>query len=372
MNNTITTTDFGGPGAPPISDPLLRWLRVWLFMLAAMVLAMVVVGGATRLTHSGLSITEWRPVDGILPPLGDADWQDLFAKYQQIPEYKIENKGMTLAEFKPLFWWEWSHRMLGRVVGIVAAAGLIGFLSQRSIRQRYWKRLAAIFALGALEGAAGWYMVASGLKDRTDVSQYRLALHLGIATLIMGLTLWTALGVGRRRASPANLKTVAGVMAALLAIGIYKQILLGAFVAGLDAGLAYNTWPLMDGRLIPAGVRLMHPVWLNLFENPITVQFNHRLGAYAVAIFALINHIVLWRRGNERLVPSAALVLTAVLLQVGLGIWTLLAVVPLPLGLAHQVMAMLVLASAIVHLHRVLSVEDTAQVLAFPSSSETA
>ena len=330
----------------------LHWLRLWLYALAALVLCMVVVGGATRLTHSGLTITEWKPLIGAIPPLSEADWQALFAKYQQIPEYKQVNFGMTLAEFKPLFWWEWSHRFLGRFVGLVAGLGLLWFLAVPAIRQRYWKPLVGIVALGALEGFAGWYMVASGLSVRTDVSQYRLTLHLGLATLIMGYTFWTALGVGRERAQVGS--GFASGLAVALVAAVYGQILLGGFVAGLDAGLTYNTWPLMDGRFIPHGLHAMKPLWANPFENPVTVQFDHRVGAYLVALLALFNHLSTWRSGVARLLPSATLVLTAVLAQVALGIWTLLAVVPLHLGLAHQFTAMLVLAAAVIHLHRVV------------------
>ncbi len=328
-------------------------LRLWLYALAALVLCMVVVGGATRLTHSGLTITEWKPLVGVIPPLSEADWGALFAKYQQIPEYKQVNFGMTLAEFKPLFWWEWSHRFLGRFVGLVAGLGLIYFLAIPDIRRRTWKPLVAIFALGALEGFAGWYMVASGLSERTDVSQYRLTLHLGIATLIMGYTFWTALGVGRGRRGVATWRGPAG-LALLLVAAVYGQILLGGFVAGLDAGLSYNTWPLMDGRFFPHGLRLMKPLWANPFENPVTAQFDHRMGAYGVAALALVNHLWIWRAGPARLLPSAAMLLTIVLLQIVLGIWTLLSVVPLHLGLAHQFLAMGVLAAAVWHLHRVV------------------
>jgi heme a synthase len=339
--------------ATPLPDDaaMYRWLRLWLMALAGLVVCMVVVGGATRLTHSGLSITEWRPVDGVIPPMSDADWQTLFGKYQQIPEYQQLNKGMSLAEFKPLFWWEWSHRMLGRFAGLVAAIGLAVFLSNAQIRVGLWKPLVGIFALGSLEGAAGWYMVSSGLQDRTDVSQYRLALHLGIATLLIAAILWTALGAGRGRTGWSGLSKLA---IALLA-AVYGQIILGAFVAGLDAGLSHNTWPLMDGRLIPHGLKAMTPAWLNPFENPLTVQFDHRMWAYAVAGLALINHLAVWRFGSQRLLNTASLLLCVVLVQVGLGIWTLLAVVPLHLALMHQVTAMAVLATSLWHLDRTLT-----------------
>jgi heme a synthase len=327
-----------------------RWLRLWLFALAALVAGMVVLGGATRLTQSGLSITEWQPVDGVIPPLSTAGWQAMFEKYQQIPQYKLLNKGMTLDEFKPLFWWEWSHRMLGRFIGLVAATGLIVFLSFGQTRRRYWRPLVGIFALGALEGAVGWYMVASGLQERTEVSQYRLALHLSIATLIIAAALWMGLGVGRSRGG----WTALSKLALGLAAAVYLQIILGAFVAGLGAGRAYNTWPLMEGRLIPHGLRLMTPIWLNPFENAVTVQFDHRMWAYAVACLALANHLAAWRSGSERLLASASLVLCLVLAQIGLGIATLLMVVPLHLALTHQLMAMAVLAATLWHLDRTM------------------
>jgi len=343
------------------SNANFRWLRLWLYALALLVLCMVVVGGATRLTHSGLTITEWKPLVGVIPPLSETDWRALFSKYQQIPEYKLLSPSMTLAEFKPLFWWEWSHRALARFVGLVAGLGLLWFLAIPDIRQRYWRPLVGIFSLGALEGLAGWYMVASGLQDRTDVSQYRLTLHLGIATLIMAYTFWTALGVDATgvgplsaagRAIPKRSEPSVAALAALLVLSVYGQILLGGFVAGLDAGLTYNTWPLMDGRLIPHGLHAMKPLWANPFENPVTVQFDHRMMAYLVALLALFNHMSTWQSGASRLLPSAALVLTMVLVQVALGVWTLLSLVPLPLGLAHQFTAMMVLAAAVFHLHK--------------------
>ena len=335
----------------PANLPVLGWLRAWLVALAGLVLCMVVVGGATRLTESGLSITEWQPLDGVVPPLSDADWQTMFAKYQQIPQYKLLNKGMTLGEFKPLFWWEWSHRMLGRFAGAVAGIGLVAFLCFADIRRRLWLPLVGIFALGGLEGLVGWYMVASGLQTRTDVSQYRLALHLGIASLLISLLLWTGLGVGRKRGGWSDFAK----LAALLVLAIYAQILLGAFVAGLHAGLFDNTWPLMEGRLIPHGLKAMTPLWVNPFENPVTAQFDHRIWAYGVAGLALVNHLRVWQAGSERLLTSASALFCLVLVQIGLGLWTLLWMAPLPLALAHQVTAMAVLATAVWHLDRTLT-----------------
>ena len=354
MTNISAHTVSGPAGT---SWPALRKLQLWLFALAALVLCMVVVGGATRLTHSGLTITQWNPLMGAIPPLNAADWDVLFAKYRQIPEYQQLNNGMTLVEFKPLFWWEWGHRLLGRFIGLVAGLGVLYFLLIPEIRRHYWRAIVGIFALGALEGLAGWYMVMSGLQDRTDVSQYRLTLHLGIATLIIGFALWTALGVGRNTRSAVSGAPAALAWLALALVGaVYGQILLGGFVAGLDAGLSYNTWPLMDGHLIPHGLRTLAPRWTNLFENPIAVQFDHRVGAYGVALLALVNHLMVWRKADAQLLASAAAVLTLVLLQIGLGIWTLLAIVPLPLALSHQLLAMAVLGAAIFHLHRTVRV----------------
>ena len=323
-----------------------RAIGAWLLVSALLVLAMVVVGGATRLTHSGLSITEWQPIVGTIPPLSEADWQAAFAKYQQIPEYKVLNQGMTLAEFKPLFWWEWSHRLLGRLVGVVFLVPMLAFAWLGSIGRGLWPRLIGLFALGGLQGAAGWYMVASGLVDRTDVSQYRLALHLGLAVLILAAIVWTALDVLRGNANGQS-RGRWGIALALVIL-VYIQILLGALVAGLDAGLTYNTWPLMDGRLVPPDAFSLQPWWLSAFEDVPTVQFDHRMVAYAVVVLAVMNVLVV---SPTRLTAWVLLVL--VLAQVGLGIWTLLEVVPLHLALSHQLLAMLVLLAAVVHLHTV-------------------
>ena len=240
-------------------------VRAWLIVVALMIVAMVVVGGATRLTHSGLSITEWQPIHGVIPPLNQAEWQEEFAKYQQIPEYQQLNKGMTLAEFQGIFWWEWSHRLLGRLIGVVVLLPLIFFWATGRIEPRLKPRLVALFLLGGLQGAIGWWMVKSGLSVRTDVSQYRLATHLTFAALILAYTVWLARGLapsplsGTRR----RLRGVAGLLVGLT----FLQIFLGGLVAGLDAGLTYNTWPLMDGTLVPSGLFLQSPWWRNLFEN---------------------------------------------------------------------------------------------------------
>ena len=349
------------PGRAPDAAPALatlapygRAVQLWLYAIAGLVLAMVIVGGATRLTDSGLSITEWKPLLGAIPPLNEADWQDAFHKYQQIPEYKLINRGMSLAEFKAIYWWEWAHRFLGRFIGVAffvpfAVFGLIG-----AIPKGLMPKLASIFLLGGLQGALGWYMVMSGLSERTDVSQYRLSAHLALAVLIFGAVLWTAFGLGRRAereraAPPAMLKAGAVV----LVLGVFLQIILGGFVAGTDAGLSHNTWPLMDGALIPDGLGAMQPWWRNIFENVMTIQFNHRMMAYAIALLVLAQTVLALRfpLGGVRL--TALLLLAAVAAQVALGVATLLMQVQIHVALAHQAGAILVFALALRHLFRV-------------------
>jgi cytochrome c oxidase assembly protein subunit 15 len=329
-------------------------VRVWLLAVAALVLAMVSLGGATRLTGSGLSITEWQPIMGVVPPLSDAAWQEAFDKYRQIPQYEHVNRGMNLAAFKAIYWWEWTHRFVGRLVGVGFLLPSLYFLAMGRIGRPLMAKLAGIFALGGLQGFIGWYMVRSGLAARVDVSQYRLALHLSLAVAIFGALLWVALtlvptGLNRARAQPFRLQAEAAGIVAL----VFLQIAAGAFVAGLRAGAGYNTWPLMDGRLIPQGLDAMSPWWANLFENALTVQFNHRLLAYVLAIAALWHLWSLLRGPSDGSTRVSALVLAgAVFAQVGLGIWTLLAHVPLALGLAHQAGAVAVLGVALWHLHR--------------------
>jgi len=336
-------------------------VRVWLYCIAAMVLAMVVVGGATRLTDSGLSITEWKPIVGMIPPLSAADWQDVFEKYKQIPEYTQVNEGMSLAAFKAIFWWEWAHRFLGRMIGFVFALPFAVFWLRGRLSQQTMRKVLGLFALGALQGLAGWYMVKSGLVERIDVSQYRLALHLALAVLIFGLTMWTAFQLAVQRQST---KLIAKVTRAqsngsrVIVAAIFVQIILGAFVAGMKAGLAYNTWPLMDGQFIPDGLGIMTPWALNLFENAMTVQFNHRMMAYGVAILVALHAISVIRTGdNQRIVKSVMVLAIAVLAQIALGIMTLLAQVPLNLALAHQALAVIVFALALWHRHRIWQAE---------------
>jgi len=331
-------------------------VRLWLFSMAALVLLMVAVGGATRLTGSGLSITEWQPILGVIPPLTDADWHGAFEKYRQIPEYRFVNKGMSLAEFKAIYWWEWSHRLLGRLIGVAFVLPLAAFWLTGALPRRLGLPLLGLLSLGAVQGFIGWYMVQSGLADRVDVSQYRLALHLSLAVLIFGLLLWIALGLGPEAKRPLHPITAAQKAFAVgLVALLFVQIVLGAFVAGLKAGLTYNTWPLMDGGLVPVGVLAIEPWYLNLFENVATVQFSHRVAAYVVVLAALWQAMALSRAGADgRLQTSAWILLAAVAGQAALGVWTLLSVVALPLGIAHQVGAVVVFGIAVWHLYQAI------------------
>ncbi len=319
-------------------------IRLWLLVIAFLVFCMVLVGGAVRLTDSGLSITEWQPLLGAISPLTEADWALAFEKYRQIPEYALVNKGMSLEDFKFIYWWEWSHRLLGRLIGIAFLLPFLFFLFKGYLTRPLVIRLSVIFILGGLQGALGWYMVASGLSERVDVSQYRLAAHLVLATAIFGAIIWVALGLGRQRRS---LREVRPWFAAALVALIMMQVGMGGFVAGIDAGMGYNTWPLMDGRLIPNGLWVMNPAWRNFFENALTVQFCHRLIAYFIAVCVAI---YAWR---HRSTPPLAL-LVVVAAQITFGILTLLHQVPLSLALVHQGGALVLLATALWNLHMLL------------------
>lgn len=338
-------------------DPA-RPLRLWLYAVAILVLAMIVVGGATRLTDSGLSITEWQPIIGAIPPLSDAHWNEAFDKYKQIPEYHQVNKGMSLEAFKAIYWWEWSHRFLGRFIGVAFAIPLFVFWLLGRIPRGFAHKLLGVLALGGLQGAIGWYMVKSGLVDRVDVSHYRLALHLGTAFLILGLLVWLAEEL-RPADDSIRLETVAVshvTMARALVFLLFLQVVLGALVAGLKAGLTYNTWPLMDGRFIPDGLLTLSPWWLNVFENVTTVQFDHRMVAYAVFLLALWHLVQIKGSDDGRVIVSSTLLLAAIAAQIGLGIRTLLLAegeIPIGLGLAHQGGAAVVFAISVWHLHRI-------------------
>ena len=327
-----------------------RAIRLWLLAVAALMLVTLVVGGATRLTESGLSIVEWKPVTGVLPPLDAAGWQAEFAKYQTIPQYRERNAGMSLEEFKTIYWWEWSHRVLARLIGGAFLIPFLFFLWRGWIEPSLRPRLWTIFGLGAALGAVGWWMVASGLADRVSVSQYRLAFHLTLACAIFAVIVWTAQGLVARApiAAPPRIRIGALTLLALVVLQIY----LGALVAGLRAGLIYNTWPLIDGALVPESSRLFFetPLWRNLFENTLTVQFDHRMVAYALWALAVLHAADVARtvRGGAALTGALTLA-SAVTVQAALGIVTLVHLAPLGLALAHQAMAIVVLTIAVVH-----------------------
>ena len=324
-------------------------IRVWIACLAALVFAMVVVGGATRLTQSGLSIVEWKPVTGVVPPLSQGEWQAEFDKYKTIPQYRELNRGMSLDEFKTIFWWEWSHRLLGRALGAVFLLPFLFFLWRGVIDRRLAGALLGIFALGAFQGAVGWWMVSSGLTERVVVSQYRLAFHLTLACLIYAALVATADRYGAQAPQTPAPRRI-GLTAAGLAALVIAQIYLGALVAGLHAGLIYNTWPLIDGALVPPGLLFDQPAWRNFFENALTVQFDHRVVAYGLVAVAFFHAVDVWRNVDGRALRIGAAALAAVVCaQAALGIVTLLMVAPLALAMLHQAMALLVLTVATLH-----------------------
>ena len=333
-----------------------RAVALWLLACCALVFAMVVVGGVTRLTHSGLSIVEWQPIVGAVPPLDDREWEETFAKYKLSPEFRLSNPDMTLAGFKSIFWWEYGHRLLGRLVGAIFLLPFAYFLWRRAIpRPLAWK-LAGIFALGGLQGAVGWYMVKSGLVDDPRVSSLRLAAHLGLALLIYAGMLWIALGLlsGNRGQTPLpatrNAEPVPGLMMARGFVAlVFAMVLSGALVAGIHAGLAYNTFPLMDGAWIPPEVLSIEPLWKNFVYNMATVQLVHR----ALAVVIVVLSVAMWWRVHaDRAAPLAAcrwsqVLLAAVALQVAAGITTLLLRVPVSIAALHQAGAVLVFTCAL-------------------------
>ena len=336
-----------GSAAPPH----LRAIRLWLLGIAGLIAAMVLVGGATRVTESGLSIVEWQPVTGTLPPLSADAWQSEFDKYRTTPQYRHLNAGMSLADFKTIYWWEWAHRLLGRVIGAAFLLPFLFFLWRGWVTSRLRARLWSIFALGALQGAIGWWMVASGLVNRVEVSQYRLATHLILACVIFAAVVWTLQGLAGRPAvaAPSRLRVSAAGLLALVLVQIY----LGALVAGLRAGLVYNTWPLIDGAFVPdtGSLFAITPAWRNLFENALTVQFDHRMVAYALWALAVL-HALDAARSRSGAFTGALGLAAAITVQAMLGIVTLVHVTPLALALVHQGMALAVLTLAVVHAQR--------------------
>ncbi len=375
MNATSSTASAGSATLRVPDRRAPRAVAIWLLACCMLVFAMVIVGGVTRLTHSGLSITEWQPIVGALPPLSPAQWDEAFAKYQATPEYRQVNRGMSLGAFKSIFWWEYAHRLLGRVVGAAFALPLVWFFARRKLPSGLAPTLVAIFVLGGLQGALGWYMVQSGLVDDPRVSQLRLAAHLGLALLIFAAMFLLALSLMRAPAGrspagdrlirdssenenhvsypqksrvPAFAETTTLFRFALFIVAlVFVQALLGSLVAGIHAGLAYNTFPLMNGRLVPPEILSLTPWYRNFADNMATVQFDHRMIAWLLAL--LIS--VFWFRARSgeppRVKAAAWLLLAALLLQIALGIATLLLVVPVPLAAAHQAGAALLFAAAL-------------------------
>jgi cytochrome c oxidase assembly protein subunit 15 len=327
-----------------------RAVALWLLAICALLALMIIVGGATRLTDSGLSIVEWRPVTGAVPPLSEADWLAEFEKYKTIPEYAHVNFGMSLAEFKTIYWWEWGHRFLGRLIGIAFLVPLIFFAATRRIDRPLGLKLFGLFILGGLQGALGWWMVSSGLSERVDVSQYRLAAHLGLALILFAAMIWNALDLVLSRAKGPRHPLAPFAIALLL--GVYAQMILGAFVAGLRAGRVYNTWPLMEGRFVPEAYFTGAPGPSDLFESMAAVQFNHRVGAYA--LFAAAFAMMIAAR-KTALAPQARMLFAAVAMQAVLGVWTVVAGTPLALGLAHQAMALIVFGASLYLAHGSMS-----------------
>ncbi|MCB1405949.1 MAG: COX15/CtaA family protein [Rhodobacteraceae bacterium] len=321
-----------------------RAIRAWLWLLFGMVVAMIAVGGLTRLTDSGLSITEWRPVTGAMPPLNAADWQIEFDRYRQIDQYRLVNQGMTLGEFQVLYWWEWGHRQLGRLIGLVWAVGFAWFWLRRQIPTGWTTRLLIPGVLGGVQGAIGWWMVHSGLQEgMTAVASYRLATHLGLAFVILGVLAWYAFLLGRSESALLQARRAREGKLFSMSTGLmhfaFLQILLGALVAGIDAGRGYTDWPLMGGAVLPPGMFDLEPVWRNLFENDGTVQFIHRVSGYLLAVFG----VVVWARGRRSsfAVTRKAFhwVLGAMAAQIVLGIVTVMHGAPVALGLSHQLLA---------------------------------
>ena len=329
-----------------------RYIRFWLLGLMALVILMIEVGGLTRLTDSGLSITEWRPVTGAVPPLSAAVWDSEFAKYKEIPEYKLQNEGISLADFKIIYWWEWGHRQLGRVIGLVWALGFGIFLFKRQIPTGWTIRLLIIGLLGGFQGAVGWWMVASGLSgSMVDVASYRLATHLGIAFVILGFISWYALELGltesnlikQRRGRNKRIYNLATV---LIILG-FLQILLGALVAGIDAGSAYTDWPFMAGGFFPPDLFAMEPFWRNFFEDPGLVQFMHRIAGYLLFGFGVFLWLVTRQIGNKSVSFAFKIVLGFMILQVTLGVITIVYSAPWYFAILHQFGAVLLWLAAI-------------------------
>ena len=357
MTQVFTSQTLAESAAQPRSRD--RAVGIWLLVCAAMIFVMVLLGGITRLSGSGLSIMEWKPLMGALPPMSTAEWERVFALYREIEQYKNINAGMTLPEFQGIFWWEYSHRLWGRLIGLVFFLPFLWFLVRGYLRKAPGEKslapkLAAIFLLGALQGGIGWYMVASGFEDRDSVSQYRLVLHLGLALLIYALILRAAFDLLRPRPLPGDasaarpLRRHAIVLLALIAV----ELVLGGLVAGLHGGLIYNDFPLMNGDWIAPDVFGRSPWWINPTEDPVTAQFLHRIGAALITVTLLWLVARIWLSALPEAVKArSGILLAALVLQVALGISTLVLMVPLPLAVAHQGGAVILLTATLYTLH---------------------
>ena len=334
------------------SDKWMDPVAIWLFVCAALVFTMVVLGGLTRLTHAGLSMVDWRPITGWLPPLDQAVWQATFEEYQRFPEYQKRNLGISLNEFKSIFWFEYLHRLLGRIIGIAFLMPFLWFVVSKRIGGRLAFWLTALFCLGGLQGVVGWWMVKSGLVDQPDVSQYRLAVHLGLAVAIYGLLIWTALSIVFQYKDKRTATVGAYYGSACCLVIVFITMISGALVAGLDAGFAYNTFPTMNGQWIPDHLFAQSPWYINITENTITVQFDHRwLAISTVAGIA----VLCWRSRNLEMSRIARWALHGLggvaILQLLLGIATVVLVVPIPIAISHQAVAMILFTFAVVATH---------------------
>ena len=337
----------------PYQDLNDKLIARWLFICALVIFGMILLGGVTRLTDSGLSMVEWNPLMGIIPPLSQYDWQELFLKYQQFPEYQKINLGMTLGEFKVIFMYEYLHRVLGRLIGLLFFIPFVYFYFTRRISPQLLPKLLLMLFLGGCQGLMGWYMVKSGLIDVPHVSQYRLTAHLGLAIVIYSLIIWTALGlVNKTSAQPTGLGKPACILSGL----IFLMILSGGLVAGTRAGYAYSTWPLMGDSFIPAGLYAMSPAWLSAFENITTIQFNHRMFAYFIAVFLVVFSVVALRKKISNKVRIGIYsMLFLLLVQITLGISTLIFYVPVAIAAAHQIGAVALLTATLFVSHSLVN-----------------
>lgn len=354
-------TDDSARGAVARENP--RAVGRWLVAFAVMIFAIIIVGGATRLTESGLSITEWKPVSGVIPPMSEAAWAGEFAKYQQIPQFEHINATMTLSEFRVIYLWEYVHRLIARLVGLAFVIPLLWFRFKGTLPRKARAPVYLLLVLLMVQAAMGWWMVTSGLSVRTEVSQYRLALHLVSAMIILALAIWTAAdlleprtGRGRTGALRWQLRSLDSFLAL-----IFVTAGSGALVAGMRAGKIYNTFPLMAGQLVPPGYGQLSPAWLNAFENPAAVQFNHRLLATTTFVIAVVLWAVMRRTTNKRLAARMKLVLSAALLQLSLGIATLLLAVPVALGVAHQGGGVLLMTAVLLARHAAVADPESAR-----------